>query len=413
MTRVHIVGGGLAGLAAALDLTQAGRPVTVYEAGPAFGGRCRSYFDKELGCRLDNGNHLLLSGNHAAMDYLRRLGMQNSMAGPKGPVFHFMDLGREERWALRLSRSRIPFWLLRQKTRVPGTYIRDYLPLLSLGHARPGDTVASALPHNELYRRLIEPLAVSALNTPAYRGSARLFGAVIDETLTKGGAHCIPMFPRAGLSESFVDPAVARLRAAGATLHTTHRIAGIGLDGPRVRTLAGPHGPYMLAPTDKVVLAVPPSVATAMVPGLDAPDEFQAILNLHYRVQVDPGETGFIGLIGGMAEWIFIKPGIVSVTISAANRLMERASEELAALVWGEIRLALRLSGDVPPYRVLREKRATFAATFAQHQRRPSATTAIENLVLAGDWTATGLPATIEGAIRSGFTAAKTLHSAA
>jgi squalene-associated FAD-dependent desaturase len=410
MTRVHIVGGGLAGLAAALDLSEAGRAVTIYESGPAFGGRCRSYFDKELGCRIDNGNHLLLSGNHAAMAYLRRLGTENTLSGPKHPVFPFMDLGRDERWTLRLSRGRIPFWLLRAATRVPGTRIKDYLPLLNLGHARPSDTVASALQHNELYRRLIEPLAVSALNTPAYRGSARLFGAVIDETLAKGGASCIPLFPREGLSESFVDPAVARLQAAGAILHTSHRIAGLGLDGGRVRSLVGPSGTHLLAPTDQVILAVPPPVATAMVPGLDGPDEFQAIINLHYRVHADPGETGFVGLIGGLAEWIFVKPGVVSVTISAANRLLDRDSQELATAVWREIRQALRITGDMPPYRVLREKRATFAATFAQHVRRPSATTSIKNLVLAGDWTATGLPATIEGAIRSGFAAAKALH---
>jgi squalene-associated FAD-dependent desaturase len=410
MTGVHIIGGGLAGLAAALDLVQAGRAVTVYEAGPAFGGRCRSYFDRELGCRIDNGNHLLLSGNHAAMEYLRRVGTADTMAGPKTPVFPFMDLGRDERWTLRLSPGRIPFWLLRASTRVPGTRLKDYLPLLNLGHARPGDTVASALQHNELYRRLIEPFAVSALNTPVYKGSARLLGAVIDETLTKGGAHCIPRFPREGLSESFVDPAVTTLQAAGATLLTGHRISALGLDGARVRSMTGPDGPRLLAPTDQVVLAVPAPVAMAMVPGLDGPDEFQAIVNLHFRVHAEPGEAGFIGLIGGLAEWIFIKPGVVSVTISAANRLLDRPTEELATEVWGEIRRALQITGDMPPYRVLREKRATFAATFAQHVRRPSATTDFENLILAGDWTATGLPATIEGAIRSGFTAAKVLQ---
>jgi squalene-associated FAD-dependent desaturase len=413
MTRVHIVGGGLAGLSAALALVDAGRQVTLYEAGPAFGGRCRSYMDQELGCRIDNGNHLLLSGNQAAMGYLRRIGAEHTLAGPGKPVFPFMDLGRDERWTVRMSGGRIPFWLLRAGTRVPGTRIRDYLPLLKLSHARPGDTVASALMHNELYRRLIEPLAVSALNTPAYRGSARLLGAVIDETISRGGAACVPLFPRDGLSESLVDPAVAALSAAGATLLTGHRVSGLGLDGGRVRSLTGPEGPRLMAPTDQMVLAVPPGIATTLVPGLDAPDEFQAIANLHYRVQADPGEAAFIGLIGGLAEWIFVKPGIVSVTISAANRLMERATESLAQEVWGEVRRALRLTGNMPAYRLLREKRATFAATFAQHVRRPTATTSLENLVLAGDWTATGLPATIEGAIRSGQTAARALQSAA
>src|SRR5579875_3444282 len=106
MSRTHIIGGGLAGLAAALDLAEAGRPVSLYEAGPAFGGRCRSYFDRELGCRIDNGNHLLLSGNHAAMGYLDRLGARDRLGGPGVPMFPFVDLARGERWTVRPSRGR-------------------------------------------------------------------------------------------------------------------------------------------------------------------------------------------------------------------------------------------------------------------------------------------------------------------
>ncbi len=408
----HVIGGGLAGLAAALDLAEAGHRVTLYEAGPACGGRCRSYFDRELGCRIDNGNHLLLSGNRATMDYLARTGARDSLTGPGAPVFPFYDLSRDERWTLRLSRGRIPWWLLSGQRRVPGTRARDYLPLLRLGHARPSDTVASALPHNALYRRLVEPLAVAALNTPAYRGSARLFGAVIDETLARGGAHCIPMFPATGLSESLVDPALARLAALGVELRTGYRIGSLGVDDGRVRSFSGPEGARVLAAADRVVLAVPSAVATGLLPGLDAPDEHEAIVNLHYRADAPSLEAGFVGLIGGLAEWVFAKPGVISVTISAANRLLDRPAEALARAVWPEVTRALGMATPMPEYRVLREKRATFAATFAQHRRRPAATTALKNLALAGDWTATGLPATIEGAIRSGFSAAGALRSA-
>jgi uncharacterized protein with NAD-binding domain and iron-sulfur cluster len=118
-------------------------------------------------------------------------------------------------------------------------------------------------------------------------------------------------------------------------------------------------------------------------------------------------------VIGGVAEWVFVKPGIVSVTISAANRLIELPAEEIAALVWPDVRAACDLAGAMPPWRVVKEKRASFAATAAQSRRRPSARTGLANLVLAGDWTATGLPATIEGAIRSGRQAAEImLHHA-
>jgi uncharacterized protein with NAD-binding domain and iron-sulfur cluster len=118
-------------------------------------------------------------------------------------------------------------------------------------------------------------------------------------------------------------------------------------------------------------------------------------------------------LIGGAAEWLFLKPGHVSVTISAANAKVDEPAETIAALVWPNVAAALGLDGEMPPYRVVKERRATFAATAQQEVRRPSTRTrAAANLVLAGDWTATGLPATIEGAIRSGRAAGAALLGA-
>ena len=169
---------------------------------------------------------------------------------------------------------------------------------------------------------------------------------------------------------------------------------------------ASADGTAAVSPDDAVVLAVPPPAAAELLPGLVVPDTFESIVNLHYRLQASPGEAGFIGLIGGLAEWVFVKPGIVSVTISAASRLVDRPAEQLATEVWPEVARALGIETAMPQWRVVKEKRATFAATPAQDRRRPPARTAVHNLVLAGDWTATGLPATIEGAIRSGRTAA-------
>jgi hydroxysqualene dehydroxylase len=113
-----------------------------------------------------------------------------------------------------------------------------------------------------------------------------------------------------------------------------------------------------------------------------------------------------------MAEWVFVKRGHVSVTISAANRLVDQGADAIAATVWPDVRAALNLRDPMPVWRVVKERRATFAATAAQEKLRPGARTGLANLVLAGDWTDTGLPATIEGAIRSGRTAADMLLAA-
>src|SRR3954453_11221676 len=109
---VHVIGAGLAGLSAAVALHEAGHPLTVLEAGPVAGGRCRSYFDRELGLRVDNGNHLLLLGNRAAFAYVDRIGARQTLIVPDEPVFPFMDIGSGLTWTLRPNLGRIPWWML-------------------------------------------------------------------------------------------------------------------------------------------------------------------------------------------------------------------------------------------------------------------------------------------------------------
>ena len=117
---VHVVGAGIAGLSAAVRLVDAGREVIVHEAASVAGGRCRSYLDPTLGVVIDNGNHLLLSGNHEALDYLDRIGARQTLHDPGAAIFDFADLRSGERWRLDLSEGRIPWWLFDRKRRVPG-----------------------------------------------------------------------------------------------------------------------------------------------------------------------------------------------------------------------------------------------------------------------------------------------------
>jgi squalene-associated FAD-dependent desaturase len=391
-------------------LVEGGKAVTIHEAGPAAGGRCRSYFDRELGCRIDNGNHLLLSGNTAAAAYLARIGASDSLTGPVDPVFPFIDRADGSRWVLHLDAGRVPFWIFDRKRRVPGTGWRDYLALLRLRGAQ--GTVAEAIGDaGPLYRRLLEPLAIAALNTAPDVALASLMQAVVAQTLGAGGAACRPLVPREGLSESFIDPALAWLHARGTEVGFGRRLQSLERQGDHISVLTFADGAVPVGPEDAVVLAVPAPVAGALLPGLTVPDAFEAILNLHYLAEAPAPEAPFVGIVGGVAEWVFIKPGIVSVTISAANRLVDVPAEELAARVWPDVRAACpTLPEAMPAWRVVKEKRATFAATAMQQKRRPAVDGAgLANLALAGDWTATGLPATIEGSIRSGETAARFL----
>jgi len=144
----------------------------------------------------------------------------------------------------------------------------------------------------------------------------------------------------------------------------------------------------------------------SVLPDLTAPTSFRAIVNAHFRLDAPANLPSMIGMLNSTTEWLFAYPGRLSTTTSGADRLLELSREELAATIWKEVAQVAGLPAELPPWQIVRERRATFAATPDENAKRPPATTAFSNLYLAGDWTDTGLPATIEGAIRSGNTAA-------
>jgi squalene-associated FAD-dependent desaturase len=404
---VHVVGAGLAGLAAATALAERGTPVEVWEAAAQAGGRCRSYFDPQLGLTIDNGNHLVLSGNGSAHAYLRRLGAAGRLVGPADASFPFVDLASGERWTLRPNPGPIPWWIFRRDRGVPGAGAGDYLKLAGLLGAAPGrrvdETVACAGP---AWARLMHPFLLAALNLEPERGSAELASRVIRETLARGGAHYAPRVPSPSLAAAFVEPALAYLAERGVTVRTQARAAGLKLSDDRVEDIIFSNEIRELSEQDQVVLAVPPWVAADLLPGLVAPDAFEAIVNGHFRLPAPPGSPLITAVLGATVQWIFCFEDRISVTVSGANALVDRPRDTLARLLWSETARALGLPAELPPWQIVKEKRATFEASVEQQAKRPGAKTRWRNLVLAGDWTQTGLPATIEGAVRSGFRAA-------
>ncbi len=212
---------------------------------------------------------------------------------------------------------------------------------------------------------------------------------------------------------SLVEPALAFLAARGAQIRFTARARAFEFADDRLAAVAFDEGAVTLGAGEAAVLAVNAPVAQRLVPGLDAPQEFRAIVNAHYRIALADDAPFFVGLIGGTAEWVFRKREVLSVTVSAADRLVDQPADELAPVLWRDVARAYGLGlRDMPPAQIVKERRATFAATPAAAKRRPKQATAWRNLALAGDWTETGLPATIEGAIRSGFAAADLLLAA-
>ncbi|HYB09452.1 MAG TPA: hydroxysqualene dehydroxylase HpnE [Alphaproteobacteria bacterium] len=412
MSAVHIVGAGLSGLAAAVRLS-AGSDLAVHlhEGAGQAGGRCRSFYDETLGCVIDNGNHLLLSGNRSAMRYLHEIGASDTLYIAPEAAFPFIDLRTGLRWSVRPNRGRIPWWVFDKRRRVPDTTAFDYLAGLRLAFCGSNATVAACVGGRRvLYERFWEPLAVAALNTAADEGAARLLWRVVMETFGRSGHAARPCIAMAGLSASFVDPALERLSKRGVEIAFNRRLRGLRIEGGRVVALAFADGLQALGPNDRVVLAVPPARIAELLPAIDAPLESRAIVNAHFkldRLPAFPDGLPFLGLIGGTAQWLFHRANVVSVTVSAADLLAEAPNETIAERIWNDVAKALELPlTERPPTRIVKEKRATFAQTPDAIAKRARTRTHLANLFLAGDWTDTGLPATIESAIRSGHRAA-------
>jgi squalene-associated FAD-dependent desaturase len=404
---VHIIGAGISGLSAAVRLSNAGLAVQVHEATQQAGGRCRSYYDAATDLTIDNGNHLVLSGNHHVRDYARAIGTEAGLVGPARAQFPFVDISTGQRWLLDLGDSRLPTWVFDEARRVPDTGLFDYLKLAPIVWAGADRLVSNTIPcDGTLYQRLVQPLLLAALNCDPPEGSAGLAGAIVRETLLAGGQACRPLIARDGLSSVLIEPAVKLLEGRGASVRLGHELRALSISGDRATELNFGDDRIALQPDDAVILAVPPRPAAALLPGVKGPTKYRAIVNAHFRFNPPRDAVPILGVVGGLVEWLFAFPQRLSVTISNGDRLVDMPREELAQAIWRDVCKAGGVSGELPPWQIVRERRATFEATPEQNALRPGPVTALKNLFLAGDWTATGLPATIEGSVRSGDRAA-------
>jgi len=404
---VHIIGAGLAGLSAAVDLAATNARLFIHEAAKAAGGRCRSYHDQRLGMEIDNGNHLLLSANRHALHYVATIGAAHRLTRSPEARFPFVDLETARRWTFRPSKGPLPLWAFTRGADATGAHLADGFDLLKLMMASTDVPLAEVIGCGRpLYRNLIHPLLLATLNTDPAKASSALARQLIRDTLAKGAQACQPIIMADGLSTTFVDPALHYMKGRGAHIRLAQPLRALSFENLRATALHFDDETITLSATDLVILAVPPQQAATLVPGITTPDRFNAIVNAHFATAPPPHVSPFTGITGATTEWLFSYQNRLSVTISAANHLLDQPSEKMARTIWNEVATITGLQQSLPPWRLVREKRATFEATPEQNRRRPATQSDYENIFLAGDWTNTGLPATIEGAIKSGVTAA-------
>jgi phytoene dehydrogenase-like protein len=400
---VHVIGAGVAGLAAALALAEAGRSVALHEAAPGAGGRARALPDG-----TDNGTHALLGANDRALALLTRIGARTGWVEPEPAGLPVLD--RRDGRAFRVALS--PFGWRDPALRPPGLSWGALAALARLALPGADRAIGPAMAaHPEFHRGFVDPLVIAALNTPSAEASSARLGAVLRRL---GGRGATRLFvARDGLGPNLVDPALAALAARGGTWRFGARLRRLVQQGGRVTGLDFGEDAITLGPADAVLLATPPWESQRLLPHLDVPAAHAPIVNLHFA-HTTPGPVRFLGLLDALCQWVLVRPTGIAVTVSAGDAEAREDAATLGPRAWAEIRAAAAAFGlpgawpeAPPPCRVVKERRATprhLPGTLFRPQRLPLA-----NLALAGDWTDPVLPATIEAATRSGEAAARAL----
>jgi len=400
VSTLHIIGAGLAGLSAAIHAKPHWTKVVVYESAPHAGGRCRSYFDNQLGCQIDNGNHLILGAYEATLEYVHAIGSLDTFHVVEPAAIAFVEPETDLTWTLKPDKGPIPFSLFFKSRRVPETGLKELMQdMKNLALADSKESVSNTVNSDSLlFKRLWEPMTLGILNTPANEASTKLLWAALGRTLTKGEKACRPYLAKKGLGPSLIDPAVRQMEH----LHFGMRLKSLQKNNDGISRLEFDDEAIAVGEQDSVILALPPERTAELIPGLQAPETSNTILNVHFKLENEGKITGgapFIGLVGTVSQWLFVNGSIASVTISAADTVNEA---NVAETVWAEVSPYLEGAGPLPPHRVIREKRATFHQSPNNAAKRPGPQSQHPNLFLAGDWTDTGLPATIESAVLSG-----------
>ena len=356
---VYVIGAGIAGLSAAYTLTKAGVPVAVYEASTRAGGRCHSFFDKKINAPIDNGTHLMLGTNTALLKMLADCPTQTPLKSI-GNTFTF--------------------------------YQKDGTPF-QINTAKPLSAI-------KYLKKLYPLLCESVMNTPTKQADTMMFLKTVLKCFGQKNGQIYLAYP--SLADSVITPVADFLNSKNVPISFGKTLNKIEKDG-----LSFSDGTQIpLTGKDALILAVSPVAAARLVENIESLP-CQPIANIHFKTDVSlPDGLPVLGLVGYTGHWVFSKNGVLSVTISAAEELLKKyQQDELAALVWRELQSVLKTEASLPPYRVIVERRATLLQTKTVDLKRPEA--GFGAIVLAGDYTKTGLPCTIEGAVRSGIKAAK------
>jgi squalene-associated FAD-dependent desaturase len=439
---VLIIGGGLAGLVAGVVLAEAGRRVRLIEQKPYLGGRARSFRDSATGSVVDNGQHLFMGCYHSTLKFFEAIGTSHTVTF--GPQLHMRFWDTDQKLTeLRCPALPSPWHLLSGVFLSNSFSLGEKMDVLRMGKAlrtakeAAGKTdapdnftvegwLAGLGQRESLRRNFWDLICIGAMNEDPKIASALLFDHVLRLALFNSPLDSRLGIPNTGLSDCYTDAAARAITNRGGSVELRRDVRGLLVSNGECRGVRLVDGTAIEAHT--VLSTVPWHVLPKLIPAetLNSGTFFTRILNLRPAPIISlylwfdrpVTDLDFVGLRGTTIQWLFNKGKIlgtdenyVSLVLSGAHDHVSRSKDELREMALQELRSLLPGMADAQLTHslVIKERFATFSPCVGVDAFRPPAVTPVRGLYLAGDWTATGLPATIEGAVRSGYTAAEAI----
>lgn len=427
----------MSGLAAAVRLASRGASIILCEQAPRLGGRCYSYFDRRREDVVDNGQHVLLGAYHNALDYLDTIGTRRYLRKQRSlhiPLHHPV----EGFASFTVPAIPKPFHLTAGMLKFDLLTFRERRGLLRVGlelsrwdrsldrglSDKTVDQWLTGLGQSaQAMKCLWHPIAISVMNELPGKASALLFARTLRAAFLGKRSDSAILLPTVGQTDLYVSGAIRYLSRRNVRLLHNAEVRSLEVGGSGVSRVALKNGRRLAA--DFVIAAVPYHSLERIIPeSLRSAQPFAGltriksspIVSFHLWFERDFMDADFIGLIDRRIQWVFNrrrimseerkKSGYLSAVISGAHDFIDLPRQALLSMALEDLREVYPGMGKLQSSVIIKEKRATFSPTCDAERWRPPARTPIRNFFLAGDWTDTGLPATIEGAVLSGFRAA-------
>ncbi len=421
MKRCLIIGGGISGLTAASTLSAKNIEVTLIESSSKLGGRTYSFTDKQTETEIDNGQHILMGCYKETLTFLNLIGAKNNFDYQNNLYVKFIDRNKKQ-FQINASTSFYPFNLL---FAIKKYYALDFndkisfillllkLPLISRNSLRK-ISVEQWLKREKQSSNTInsfwEILCIGALNTSLAEASALVFYDILMQVFFNGNFAATIVLPKYGLNESIINPASSFILKNGGKIIFSETIKEVVVNNQKIVAIKSVKNLY--ENFDFVISAIPlyalEKIISKEILEIDLELNYSTIINIHIWLNENNLLEKFYGLLNSPLHWVFIKGKHINIVISYADYLADKSKEEILNFVLEElVKYTSVKREDIEHYKVIKEKRATFVPDIATLEKRPNSKTSYKNLFLSGDWTNTGLPSTIESAVKSGRIAAE------